>query len=197
MKTAKNRVLVMLSVLMIVIAGVGCSTVAHVEKDETVNFSKFKTYKWSTEGTLKERNSNDIVDSKLKAAMDQELQKNGWRESKSNADVMIDYDIAVEKAVKERSDPVYSRPFTRYFYNPYTGRVSGLYFPSRMMGYRNSDYPYTEGTVTIHMMDNKTNKLIWEGWTSDELNGKNPSGKEIEASVKSIMKKFNPEKSEG
>ncbi len=66
-----------------------------------------------------------------------------------------------------------------------------------MMGYQRSDYPYTEGTVTIHMMDNKTNKLIWEGWTSDELNGKNPTGKEIESSVKSIMKKFNPAKSEG
>lgn len=61
-----------------------------------------------------------------------------------------------------------------------------------MMGYERTEIPYKEGTITIHMIDNSTNKLIWQGWTTDEVNSRNLTGKEISSSVKSILKKFNP-----
>jgi len=173
----------------------GCGTTAHVEKDNTVNFTKYKTYSWvnEKEKSLKDRNSNHLVDAHVRSAVAKELKKNGWVETKAQPEVLLDYNIMVENSVKELDNPVYTRPFTRYYYNPYTRRISGLYYPSQMMGYERSEIPYKEGTITIHMIDNSSNKLIWQGWTTDEVNSRNLTGKEISSSVKSILKKFNPQ----
>lgn len=173
----------------------GCSTTAHIEKDDTVNFTKYKTYSWVSEKekSLKDRNSNHLVDAHVRSAVAKELKKNGWVETKAKPEVLLDYNIMVENSVKELDNPVYTRPFTRYYYNPYTRRISGLYYPSQMMGYERSEIPYKEGTITIHMIDNSSNKLIWQGWTTDEVNSPNLTGKEISSSVKSIFRKFNPQ----
>jgi hypothetical protein len=170
----------------------GCGTVAHVEKDETVNFARYKTYSWVSEKSLKERNSNHLIDKHVKEAVDRELQKNGLVESKSGAEILIDYNIMVENTVRESDYPVYSRPFMRYYYNPITRNLTRFYYPSQMMGFERSEIPYKEGTITIHMIDNKTDRLVWQGWTTDEVNSRNLTSKEINSSVRTILKKFNP-----
>jgi hypothetical protein len=40
------------------------------------------------------------------------------------------------------------------------------------------------------MIDTKTDKTVWQGWTTDEVNSKNLTSKEIQNSVRSIFKKF-------
>ncbi len=187
-------------ILFVILAAIGltitgCSATAHVEKDNTVNFTKYKTYSWVSdkEKSLKDRNSNNLVDAHVRSAVAKEMKKNGWVETKAKPEVLLDYNIMVENSVKELDNPVYTRPFTRYYYNPYTRRISGLYYPSQMMGFERSEIPYKEGTITIHMIDNSSNKLIWQGWTTDEVNSRNLTGKEISSSVKSILKKFNPQ----
>ncbi len=96
----------------------------------------------------------------------------------------------VENTVKESSDPVYSRSQTRYYFNPYTRRWSGIYFPSQFLGYDRNKYQTKEGTVTITMVDAKTDKVIWQGWTTEEVNNKNLTSKEIQNSIKTIFRKF-------
>jgi hypothetical protein len=179
---------------LITMAAVGCGATAHIEKDDTVNFKKYKTYSWVSEKekSLKDRHSNNLIDKNVKAAVAKELEKNGWVESNNNPEVLIDYNIMVENNVKEQSNPVYSRPFTRYYYNPVSRRLTGFYYPSQMLGFDRSEIPYKAGTITIHMIDNSTNKLIWQGWATDEVNSSNLTGKEIASGVRSILKKFNP-----
>ena len=100
------------------------------------------------------------------------------------------YDVLVEKSVSQRSDPVYSTPFSRTFYNPYRRRFINVYYPSQFMGYDNYDVPSREGTVTISMIDAQTDKTVWQGWSTDEVNSRNMSSKEIQSSVKVIFRKF-------
>ncbi len=40
------------------------------------------------------------------------------------------------------------------------------------------------------MIDPKTDKTIWQGWATDEINSSNITGKEIQKNVKSIFRKF-------
>jgi hypothetical protein len=40
------------------------------------------------------------------------------------------------------------------------------------------------------MVDAKTSKTVWQGWTTDEVNSRNLTSKEIESSVKNIFRKF-------
>ena len=40
------------------------------------------------------------------------------------------------------------------------------------------------------MLDTKTDKMIWQGWATDEVNNRNLTTNEIENSVRSIFRKF-------
>jgi hypothetical protein len=75
-------------------------------------------------------------------------------------------------------------------YNPYARRYTTIYYPSQFQGYERDERPIREGTVTISMIDTKTDKTVWQGWTTDEVNSRNLTTKEIQNSVRSIFKKF-------
>src|SRR5437763_8566925 len=111
---------------------VGCGVAAHVEKDPSASLKNYRTYAWIGEhnGTHKEGKSYQGLEEKnLKELVNKQLEKNGWREVKNNPDVLVDYDIMVENDVKNQSDPVYSYPTVRYFYNPFTRRINSVYYP--------------------------------------------------------------------
>ena len=170
-----------------------CGSVAHIEKDDTVNFSNFKTFAWvnsSETQSADEQKPLSLTEQKVRKAVNSELAKQGWREVKNRPDVLLSYDVLIERAVKEDNSPVYSQPYTRYVYNPYTRRYIPIYYPSQFLGYDYDQYEVRQGTITVSMVDAKTNKTVWQGWTTDEVNSKNLTSKEIENSVKSIFRKF-------
>jgi len=180
--------------LALVLLVAGCSPAAHIEKDDATDFTRYKTFAWiDREGNGKHsRNgANDLAEAKVKQAVNSELQKTaGWRETNKHPDVLLSYDLLVERAVKTQSDAVYSQPFSRVFYNPYSRRYINVYYPSRFMGYDNYDVQTREGTVTISMIDADTDKTVWQGWTTNEVDSRRLSTKEIQNSVKAIFKKF-------
>ncbi len=171
-----------------------CVSVAHVEKDATADFSSYRTYSWIETQESKDDSAktevSDITERKIREAVDAELSKAGWKQVKRNPDALLSYDVLVERSVKDQSDPVYSRPYNRYFFNPYTRRWNVLYYPSQFLGYDNSQVAVREGTVTISVIDAKTDRTVWQGWTTDEVNSRNLTSKEIQSSVKSIFRKF-------
>jgi Domain of unknown function (DUF4136) len=171
-----------------------CSSTAHIEKDDNADFSHYKTFAWidkDGEGRQDQNKNNDLTELKIREAVNKELEKSaGWKEVKNRPDVLLTYDVLVEKGVKQSSNPVYSRPSSRLLYNPYTRRYTTIYYPSELMGYERDERGIKEGTITISMIDTKTDKTVWQGWTTDEVNSKNLTTKEIQNSVKSIFKKF-------
>ena len=172
----------------------GCASTAHIEKDDNADFSRYKTFAWidkDGEGRQDQNKNNDLTELKIREAVNKELEKSaGWKEVKNRPDVLLTYDVLVEKGVKQSSNPVYSRPSSRLLYNPYTRRYTTIYYPSELMGYERDERGIKEGTITISMIDTKTDKTVWQGWTTDEVNSKNLTTKEIQNSVKSIFKKF-------
>jgi PBP1b-binding outer membrane lipoprotein LpoB len=171
----------------------GCASVAHVEKDETVNLNNYQAYAWVD--TKEQKNDStktkvsDLTERTIKQAVNSELVKSGWKESK-RPDVLLTYDVLVEKGVKEQNNPVYSQPHSRYYYNPYTRRWMSVYYPSQFLGYDRDQQQVREGTITISLIDAKTDKTIWQGWTTDQVNSRNLTSKEIQNGVKSIFRKF-------
>ncbi|MES2891379.1 MAG: DUF4136 domain-containing protein [Bacteroidota bacterium] len=182
------------SLLLVAFVGLllsGCATTAFVEKDDSVNFENYKTFTWlDPKDDSGSAPMNDLQLKNLRDAVSSELSKANWTEEKKNPDVILKHDILVEKAVKETNSPVYSQSFTRRYYNPYSGRFRYIYYPSQFMGYRNDDYVTREGTLTITMIDAKTDKVIWQGWTTEEVDNKNLTRKEIQTGVKNIFRKF-------
>jgi hypothetical protein len=173
----------------------GCASAVHVEKDKQTDFTNYKTFAWIDDNNSgeekKDRQTNDLTERRIKEAISQELTKAaGWREVKNRPDVLLSYDVLVEKSLKESSNPVYSRPFTRMVFNPYTRRWTTIYYPSQFVGYETDQQEVKEGTITITMIDARTDKTVWQGWTTDEVNSRNLTSKEIQSSVRSIFKKL-------
>jgi len=169
-----------------------CANTAHIEKDPSANLNDYKTYSWipndQNDGKTK-THKNDLAESNIRAAVNQELQKSGYTEVKSNPDLLLTYDLLVEKSVKKQNDPLYSRPFTRLYYNPYSRRYGTIYYPSQFLGYDREQREIREGTVTITMIDAKTDKTVWQGWSTDEINSRKFTSKEVQNLVKSIFRK--------
>jgi hypothetical protein len=170
-----------------------CGTTAHIEKDDNTDFSSYRSFAWvdkDGEGKNDENRNNDLTEKRIREAVNKELEKAGWKEVKNRPDVLLSYDVLVERGIKESNSPVYSRPFSRMIYNPYTRRYTTLYYPSQFVGYERDERAIREGTVTISMIDTKEDKTVWQGWTTDEVNSKNLTNKEIQNSVRSIFRKF-------
>ena len=191
MKTRNWRLFGSIAVAALMI--VGCSAPAHVEKDDTVDFSKYKTFAWVEKRDPDKKDkvkSNDIMEQKFKDAVTNALSKQGWRMDNRRPDVLVSYDVLVERNARRQSDAVYSQPFMRTFYNPFARRFYNIYYPSQFMGYDDYAVPVREGTVTISMTDAQSDKVVWQGWTTDEVNSSNLTSKEINSAVRSIFKKF-------
>lgn len=182
-----------LLIVSVVLLG-GCASVAHVEKDDSVNFNKYSAFTWvqpreDRDDTVVRRVS-DLTETRIRQAVNAELAKAGWRESNTRPDVLISYDVMVEGAMRQETNPVYSQPFTRYVYNPYSRRWFSIYYPSEFLGYDRNQRSVREGTVTISVIDAKTEKTVWQGWTTGEVNSRNLTSKEVQNAVKSIFRKF-------
>lgn len=169
---------------------VACSPSAHIEKDKNTDFSRFKTYSWMDSEKGKNSRVNSLAEQNIKSAVNQQLEKEGWREVRNNPDVLIGYDVLVEKTTKQMTNPVYSQPFSRIYYNPYTRRYGTLFYPSQFLGYDREAYATKEGTITVSMVDTKKDKMVWQGWSTSEVNSSNLTRKEIQNGVKSIFRKF-------
>lgn len=187
MKSMRLKILGAFAIATLMLAG--CASTAYIEKDKATDFSKYKTFSW-IDRKDDEKKASDLTEQNIRMAVNQELEKNGWREVKKNPDVLVSYDVLVERNVKHESSPVYTPPFSRLYYNPYTRRYGTIYYPSQFLGYENYETPVREGTLTITLIDAKTDKTVWQGWTTGEVNSRNLTSKEIQASVKSIFRKF-------
>ncbi len=182
------------AVLMMIVSS--CSPVAYAEKAPGANLENYRRYAWvETKDSKNEDASNPAAFAKLSIqnAVNEQLRKEGWVLVTNKPDVLVSYDILVEKGETRRDDPVYTRPFIRYYFNPWLRRWGTIYYPSNFLGYESYNVPYKEATVTISMMDAKTDKKIWQGWTTQEMNRSLMTRSEVRSSVKSIFRKFDNE----
>ena len=172
----------------------GCTSMAHVERDRTVNFDTYHTYAWAETKSDKDDSVktkvSDLTERNIRLAVNNEMAKFGWKEAKHKPDVLLSYDVVFERGIKSDNYPVYSLPYSRMYFNPYTRRWNSFYYPSQFMGYDNDQRQVREGTLTISMIDAHTDKTIWQGWTTQEVNSHNLTSKEIQNNVKSIFRKF-------
>jgi hypothetical protein len=172
----------------------GCAGTAHVEKDDAVDFTNYHTYAWVDSRDHRDDSAkvkvSDLTERRIREAVNTELAKSGWKESKHKADVLLSYDVLMERTVKENNNPVYSDPAIRYVFNPYRRRWVSVYYPSQFLGYDRDQRSVREGTITVSFIDAKTDKTVWQGWATGEVNSRNLTTREIQSSVKSIFKKF-------
>jgi hypothetical protein len=188
MKTILMKVTALCLVLALV---TGCSSPAYVQKEASFSMDNAKTYMWvNTKANETDQSVRAIeyADISVHNAVNEELRSKGWTEVSSNPDVLISYDILVERSVETQREAVYSQPFTRYYYNPYRQRWSTIYYPSQFQGYQVYQEPVREGTITLTIMDAQQDRNLWQGWTTERMDNARLTDSEIRRSVRNIFK---------
>lgn len=169
-----------------------CASAVTVEQAQSFSFAGVKTYGWVE--TSAEQNNNRSVsafgDQAIHNTVHDELAKHGWREVTDRPDVLVTHDVLIERTRRTQSDPVYTQPFTRYYYNPYSRRWGTVYYPSQFAGYDNYSVPVREGTLTITLLDPATDKSVWQGSTTEELSGSRATADEVQKAARRILKKL-------
>ena len=171
----------------------GCSSPVYVQKDVSANLAKYRTYMWvetQRDQNDKRSHASAFAEAAIHNAANAELDKRGWREVNSNPDVLLSYDILVQRSTQTQSDPVYTQPFSRVYYNPWARRWGTIYYPSQFMGYDTYETPVREGTLTVTMVDANNDKPVWQAWTTEELNSRRMTQAEASKAVKKIFRKL-------
>ncbi|HMU46328.1 MAG TPA: DUF4136 domain-containing protein [Chitinophagaceae bacterium] len=185
-----KKIIFIIALPILILTQFSCSAPAYVEKASGTDFSEYKTYKWvnTCEKQSKEdERSISFADVPVHNAVEAELNKWGWEETTSEPDAYIMYDIMVENTTELQKEAQYSRPYTRYYYNPYRKRWYSINYPSQFLGYTAYETPVKEGTITITIVDAKTDKKIWQGWTTEKLDYAGISNTEIKRSIRNIF----------
>ncbi len=132
----------------------GCSSITvNRDFDPAVDFSALKTYAWKhavQPKTGSARVDNDLVDQRIREAVDAELAAKGFAKGEAAAaDFLVAYYLEYKRRI---SGNTWSFGIGSGYYDGYGG-----------VGYNTSISDYDEGCLTIDVIDRKRDKTIWRG----------------------------------
>jgi len=146
-------------VLFIVAAALaaGCATLtvsSHIERN--VNFTDFVTYDWGPPDNLPvgdpRLDNNPFFVDYLQGAVEKELAKRGYeRALTGQPDLLVHYHVSVSEQVDVYDADVKNG----YCYANCQPRV----------------VEYEQGTLVVDIVNVKTNKIVWRGWSQDVMDG--------------------------
>lgn len=151
-----------------------CSTVrVNYDFDRATDFNVYKTYNFHQKG-IEKLELNDLDKRRVLTAIDNEMAAKGFTKTETSPDLVLN----VLASSKEKIN--IDNGYYGWGYGPYWGS------PSRV-------YQYTSGTIIIDVIDDKNNKLIWQGAGSGlNVSDLERKSEEIPDAVSEILAKFPP-----
>lgn len=183
------------------ISGCRIYTEISITSDETVDFSKYKTFAWLQDNmdTANTPYNNEIIRNNIRNYFGQCFAERGFSVNLDTPDVLLQIVIVNKKREKNVYYPAYPKPYyycPYYYCSPYYSPYSFDYYyryPGKYcyaMGYCKETIQYIEGSITLNVIDRAQNKLIWSGTARGDIYDPEYINENIHPAVKAIMKKF-------
>lgn len=143
------------AILLGTLAGCAAATAsAHVERG--ITFTDYVTYDWGPPDNLPvgdpRLDNNPFFRDYLQGAIEKRLAAKGFeRATTGTPDLLVHYHAAVNQKVD-----VYS-----------VDNANGYCYADCQPRF----VDYEQGTLIVDMVDAKTNKVVWRGWSQDTMNG--------------------------
>ena len=123
------------------------------------NLADIKTYGFISEAATDKEGYQSLETNFLKVAVAKEMDARGLRYEPNNPDVIMNFYILTAEKLRTTQSP--SMGMGGYY--GYRGGYYSGFGPSMGMSYQTTVQQYTEGTLTIDMVDPKQRALLWEG----------------------------------
>lgn len=147
-----------LAVLIVAAAvAAGCATLtvsSHIERN--ISFTDYMTYDWGPPDNLPvgdpRLDNNPFFQDYLQGTIEKKLAAKGYERAVSGTpDLLVHYHASVNQKVD-----VYERDSRHgYCYGDCQPQI----------------IEYEQGTLVVDVVDAKTNKVVWRGWSQDIMNG--------------------------
>ena len=163
--TATSRYPSLKLLLALSIAGaltaIGCASItasSHIERG--INFADYRTYDWGPPDRLPvgdpRLDNNSMFQDYLMGAIEKRMAAKGYARADAAPDLLLHYHANVAQRVEVyQSDAQYG-----YTYNY-----------SNSSGYESRTVEYEQGTIVLDIVDAKTNRVVWRGWSQGTMTG--------------------------
>ncbi|HET7570180.1 MAG TPA: DUF4136 domain-containing protein [Gammaproteobacteria bacterium] len=183
--------------LMILVAAAAlaaCATAPEVQYSPQANFASYHSFYWQPvrhgQPVKNPVLDSQILDQRVESAVVATLTSHGYRQvaSADQADFIVTYRTASEQQLRSaggfRFGIGYGYPFGYPVFNPWFGAT---YYP-----YAPQVESYQEGDLIIDIIDARTKKLVWRGWTSAVVRPQNFTQQAVNQMVATILSRFPP-----
>lgn len=154
----------------------------------TAGFNNLKTFAWYQEKPAGvqdfEKGYRAELDAHLRRAIEEELQRRGYRKASSNPAMLVAYDVSVSVPIEKDTPGAYPPGFG-YGY-AYMAGYRYNYRNTNMPGYRAVDL-FKKGTLIIDFIEPASNELLWRGWSEEGLSNFNANYKKVRNLVGQVI----------
>jgi len=153
--------IVVIAIVVLTLGLNACSSGPKIFTNEnpSADFTNYTTYNFEPRlGTDKRDGYRSILSNYLVAAADSEMQARGYQRS-DNPDLVLNFYVHTKEKIRTTSSPSMGG---------YYGYRGGRY--NTYGGYDTQVTQYTEGTLNIDIVDNRSAQLAWEGIAVGRVN---------------------------
>jgi hypothetical protein len=173
----------LLATLIAVTAGCAAKPNVFSAVDPQANLADYKTYGFLSDLATDTKRYESLESSFLKVAVAQQMDRRGYQYT-ADPELLVNFNINTKEKIRSRSVPSanayygYRDPF-------YGGWGTGMAYETRID-------QFTEGTLTIDVVDAGQKKLIWEGSIVGKITEKDVQNLEavIDDAVNAIFEQF-------
>lgn len=148
------------------------------------NMSQYRSFGFSDPLGTDRQGYQTVVSSQLKASTRREMEARGLTYSDTNPDLLINFGgkLADKMRVSQYAQP--AMPMGYYGYR------RGAYGAWPMYSERTEVTQYREGTLTVDLIDTKSQQLVWEGTVTKPLKDSDDVAAVLDEAVKAAIAKL-------
>ena len=158
------------AILLVTLVMTACSSSPEIRTDEdpAADFSRYTTWNFFDQLGIEGGYNSPVYGEHFRAAITREMNGRGYRMS-DNPDLYINVTFRTDDKVRMRAHT------TPYMSGAYYQRPGGPYYGSALgvgVGVSSRATKTTEASVFIDMVDNSTDRMVWQGVAVHEANDK-------------------------
>lgn len=175
--------------IMAIVLLSGCAPRVLVEHDDTARFVGLHTFAWISPPQGPVRNpilDSQILEGRVQRAVVADLTRRGYVETtpQQSPNFIVTYHTVGQQKLQS------SGVGFGFGFGYVDSFPSG--YGSVIMPVDNTVESREQGTLMLDIIDGRSKRLVWRGWTSDWVNRDNYSEKAVTQAVEEILAKFPP-----
>lgn len=172
-------------VAALVLAACATGPRVRTDYDPSADFSRYQTWGFYKPIAMEESGYSTWISDRITDNVRREMEARGYRYTDSTPDLLVNF----QGIVREKTD-VWTTPRTdfQYFYS-YRRRA---YFAVPVWYDETQVSQYTEGTLTVDLVDARRNRMVWTGAAIGRVTNRTPAQRaaEVDASIAGIFARY-------